>query len=186
MDDLTNAELAILGLIVEMPRHGYEIERCIVERGMRDWTEIGFSSIYYILNKLEGAGWLHSQMYNSGNKPLRKVYTVSESGLEIIRQAVRQRLIEPRPHSADFDLALAYLAVLDVREYRTILEERRQGLLSVYNNVQKKWEHDGGDRLPLHVGALFSHSLAIIQAELAWLDGFMADLNKKENVRMEE
>ncbi|MFL7891509.1 MAG: PadR family transcriptional regulator, partial [Anaerolineales bacterium] len=48
---MTNAELAILSLIAEQPRHGYDIEQAIVARGMRDWTEIGFSSIYYLLNK---------------------------------------------------------------------------------------------------------------------------------------
>jgi len=50
---MTNAELAILSLIAQQPRHGYEIEQVIEERGMRDWTEVGFSSIYYLLNKLE-------------------------------------------------------------------------------------------------------------------------------------
>ena len=32
---MTNAELAILSLVVETPRHGYEIEQVIEERGMR-------------------------------------------------------------------------------------------------------------------------------------------------------
>ena len=52
---MTNAELAILSLVVEQPRHGYEIERVIGERGMREWTEVGFSTIYSLLKKLEGA-----------------------------------------------------------------------------------------------------------------------------------
>jgi DNA-binding PadR family transcriptional regulator len=43
---MTNAELAILSLVAEQPRHGYEIEQVIEEREMREWTEIGFSSIY--------------------------------------------------------------------------------------------------------------------------------------------
>ena len=45
---MTNAEFAILSLIFELPRHGYEIEKTIEKRGMREWTEIGFSSIYYL------------------------------------------------------------------------------------------------------------------------------------------
>ena len=59
---MTNAELAILSLIAEQPRHGYDIEQIIEARGMRDWTEIGFSSIYYLLNKLEKAGLIESQL----------------------------------------------------------------------------------------------------------------------------
>ena len=45
---MTNAELVVLSLIAEKPRHGYEIEVVIEARGMREWTEVGFSSIYYI------------------------------------------------------------------------------------------------------------------------------------------
>lgn len=174
MNNLTNAELAVLGLIVEMPRHGYEVECCIKERGIRDWTEIGFSSIYYILNKLETAGWLHGQRRNDEIKPSRKVYAITDLGRAAIRQAVRIRLISPRPHSADFDLALANMAVLDAQESRSALEERRRNIKSVYDNVLSKWKCDGGDALPLHVRALFEHSLAILHTELAWLDGFIA------------
>ena len=52
INELTNAELAVLSLIAEKPRHGYEVETVIEERNMREWTEIGFSSIYHILRKL--------------------------------------------------------------------------------------------------------------------------------------
>ena len=58
---MTNTELAILGLIAEQPRHGYQIEQVIEERGMRNWTEIGFSSIYYLLKKLEKAGYVYGE-----------------------------------------------------------------------------------------------------------------------------
>ena len=59
---MTNAELAILSLVAEQPRHGYEIESVIEQRGMRAWTEIGFSSIYYILKKLEKAGLIAAEI----------------------------------------------------------------------------------------------------------------------------
>ena len=36
--DLTDSELLVLGLVAEMPRHGYELEQVI--------AVIGFSSIY--------------------------------------------------------------------------------------------------------------------------------------------
>ena len=48
---LSNAEYAVLSLLAEAPRHGYGVERIVEERGMRNWTEIGFSSIYFLLKK---------------------------------------------------------------------------------------------------------------------------------------
>ena len=62
MIEISNAELALLSLIVEQPRHAYEIEQVIEERNMRYWTEIGFSSIYRLLAKLEEASWLSGQL----------------------------------------------------------------------------------------------------------------------------
>ena len=41
---LTDAEHLVLGLVAEMPRHGYELERVIEQRGMREWTQIGLPS----------------------------------------------------------------------------------------------------------------------------------------------
>ena len=57
MAHVSNAEFTLLSLLKEQPRHAYEIEQVIEERNMRDWTEIGFSSIYRLLSKLEGS-WL--------------------------------------------------------------------------------------------------------------------------------
>ena len=51
--DLTDAELLVLGLVAEMPRHGYQLDQVIEQRCMREWTQIGFSSIYFVLGKLE-------------------------------------------------------------------------------------------------------------------------------------
>ena len=62
MAKISNAELALLSLIAEQPRHAYEIEQVIEERNIRYWTELGFSSIYRILSKLEESGWLAGQM----------------------------------------------------------------------------------------------------------------------------
>ena len=56
MKRLTDAELLLLGLVAEMPRHGYELDQVIQQRGMREWTQIGFSSIYFVLGKLEKLG----------------------------------------------------------------------------------------------------------------------------------
>jgi DNA-binding PadR family transcriptional regulator len=68
---MTNAELAILSLVDERPRHGYEVEQVIEERGMREWTEIGFSSIYYLLKKLEREGQTRGQLGEADRGPAR-------------------------------------------------------------------------------------------------------------------
>jgi len=111
---LTNVELAILGMVAERPKHGYQLEQDIELRGMRNWTEIGFSSIYYVLNKLEKSGWLVSEAaFEPGTGgPARKVYRLTTSGKAALHEAVRERLAHPRARNGDFELALANLPVL--------------------------------------------------------------------------
>ena len=78
---MTSAELAILSVVVEQPRHGYEVEQVIEARGMRDWTEIGFSSIYYLLKKAEAKGWVEQQEAITPTRgPARTVYRVTRAG----------------------------------------------------------------------------------------------------------
>ena len=173
---LTNTELAILGLVAEQPRHGYQIEQDITARGMRNWTEIGFSSIYYILNKLEKAGWLASQLKAQGGGPARKVYHLTAPGGQVYREAVRQRLAEPRPRSGDFDLALANLPALPPAEAREALLCYQASLRARLAQVQAKRQADRAQQgsLPPHAEALFDHSLVLIEAELAWVTRFLA------------
>lgn len=49
---MTNSELVLLSLLAEHPRHGYELEQVIEECGMHNWSEIAFSSIYFLLKRL--------------------------------------------------------------------------------------------------------------------------------------
>ena len=173
---MTNIELAVLGLIAEGPRHGYQIAQDIETRGMRAWTEIGFSSIYSTLNKLEHSGWIESQVHEvSGQRgPARKVYGLTPAGMDAHRKAVRQRLSKPHPRSADFLLALANLPVLSDGEQREALLEYQGSLRQQIGGVREKQMRDQQARhLAPHVEALFDYSLTLMTAELEWIDRFL-------------
>lgn len=183
MDELTNTEMAILGLAAEGPRHGYQIEQDIAMRGMREWTEIGFSSIYYILNKLEKSGWLVSELVSGTaaegrGGPARRVYRLTEAGLGVLREAVRARLARPRLRSGDFDLALANQPVLLPDETREAVRENRDYLVQRVEFVRARLQaaRAGAQPAPPHVEALFSRSLALMQAELDWLNDYLTQL----------
>jgi DNA-binding PadR family transcriptional regulator len=166
---LTNTEMAVLGLIAEEPCHGYQVEQRIEQRGMREWTEIGFSSIYYLLNKMEEGGWLSSQERPSGDRTARKVYSLTDAGRLALREAVRQRLSAPRRRTGDFDLALANLPVLEPAEVRAALQTCRERLAADIARTQARRE-DEARFAPAHVLVLFDHALSAMQAEMEWLE----------------
>jgi len=172
---MTNAELAVLSLVAESPRHGYEIEQVIEARGMRDWTEVGFSSIYYLLNKLEKASLIKSQLQKAeGRGPARKVYSITLEG----RQAHLNRALEalglPKNGSVPFLLGLSNFQALPRDQVLQALNEyidRLNGRL-----VQMLNRRDSQRPIPPFVEAMFDYSHTMIQAELKWLDRFKKDV----------
>ena len=176
---MTNAELAILSLIVQTPCHGYEIEQTIAQRGMREWTEIGFSSIYYILRKLERSGSVQSRVeHRTRAGPARRVYHVTPAGLAAWHDATLQLLSEPSPSHQSFLLGLSNLpgiprheAVTALRHYAQRLSERRQ---RIENRAREQAP------LPRHVEVLFEFSQVLIDAQLRWLQQFTAELQAGE------
>ena len=93
---MNNKEIALLGLLTAGPKYGYQLENDIEARGMREWTEIGFSSIYYLLNKSEARGWVVSTLGESSKGPVRKLYALTEGGWGQLRQEVARLLSAPR------------------------------------------------------------------------------------------
>jgi DNA-binding PadR family transcriptional regulator len=172
---MTNAELAILSLVVEKPRHGYEIEQVIEGRGMRDWTEIGFSSIYYLLKKLEGKGCIHSEMRQpEGRGPARKVYSPTEAGRQAWHQASLDAIRLPEPRYTPFLLGLSVLPALDAEESRAALGEYLQQLQERKAHVAARQQAQ--QPLPPHVDGMFDYSLILIDAEISWLESFIEEI----------
>jgi DNA-binding PadR family transcriptional regulator len=172
---MTNAELAILGLVAEAPRHGYEIEQLIEQRGMRNWTEVAFSSIYYILGKLEQRGWISSQSQPAaGRGPSRRVYTIQPDGKAAWQQATLAALSGPGQPNSSFLLGLAGLPGIQPEEAVDALREYRKGILKHRDEVQEAWRQ--AESLPFFLQGMFEYSSNLIDTELEWLDRYIPRL----------
>ena len=175
---MTNAELAILSLVAEQPRHGYEIEQVIEERGMRDWTEVGFSSIYYVLKKLEQEGLVESRLQPAAHGPARKVYQATRAGRAARRAAVWEALSTPGPHYSPLQLGLANLPALPRDKAIAALRQYRAELAGRLEHVQARQRAQRP--LPYFVEAMFDHSITLSKAELRWADRLIAQLEEQD------
>jgi DNA-binding PadR family transcriptional regulator len=169
---MTNAELAILSLIVEAPRHGYEIEQVIEQRGMRNWTEVGFSSIYYLLAKLEERGWILSRTAPAaGRGPARKVYEAQPAGRQAWYQATLAALTGPGQPNSSFLLGLAGLPGIRPQDAVAALRQYRRHALARKAEVEAAWQ--GAGALPFAIEGMFEYSVNVLQTELDWLDRYI-------------
>ncbi|WP_165422967.1 PadR family transcriptional regulator [Ktedonosporobacter rubrisoli] len=166
--------LLLLSLLAERPMHGYELNQQITARSIRQWTNIGLSSIYQSLDKLVAGGWVEaSEEPNPGQGPSqRKVYTLTESGRQQFKELARTALDSSEHQRFDYDLGLGVaLTCLPHGEVASALEERYRALQAQHQHVSAAcaWsEHLLSARIVL------DHQRRALEMELSWLQDVIA------------
>lgn len=171
---MTIAELAVLSLIVEEPRHGYSIREVIDERGMREWLDLGMSSIYHVLNRLEATGMIESRPGTESGGPSRKVFHPTRAGRRALSAGLREALAEPHRTGSPFLLGLANLPAVPPDEAKAALVERAAALADEHDRLARM--RAGLVGMPRRVDAMFEYTQALIEAEIHWLDTFRKEL----------
>jgi DNA-binding PadR family transcriptional regulator len=164
--DLTPAELTVLGLVIERPQHGYDLEQVIDRRGIRQWTDIGFSSVYYLLAKLERRGLLHVPEAPAAAKS-RRVFHATAEGRRVAAGAALALVAEARPVAHPLLVGIANLPLLSERQYAQALRARLEQIDARIAAVEAA--RSAQAPLPLAAREVFSYSLSLMEAERQWL-----------------
>ncbi|APU16868.1 MULTISPECIES: PadR family transcriptional regulator [Actinoalloteichus] len=164
--ELTPSELTVLGLIIERPQHGYDLERVIERRGVRQWTDIGFSSIYYLLTKLEGRGLVHVPAAPVAARS-RRVFHATGAGREAAARTALALVTELHPVPSPFLVGVANLPLLSAPEYAQALRARLAQVDARITAVRQ------AEQAPVPLASpareVFSYALSLLEAERSWL-----------------
>ncbi|MEU3269249.1 PadR family transcriptional regulator [Saccharomonospora sp. NPDC006951] len=163
---LTPSELTVLGLLIEQPRHGYDLERVIEQRGVREWTDIGFSSIYYLLSKLEKRGLVEAGEA-AGAAKSRRVFHATTAGKKAATHTARALVEEFLPVAHPLLVGIANLPLLTEQSYRTALRSRFDQVEARIAEVRETQRAQ--QSLPMAAREVFSYSLSLLEAERSWL-----------------
>lgn len=163
---MTDAELAILSLLAEGPSYDHDLNTAIDVRGLRRWTAIGYSSMYYVLEKLERQGLVEVISEEYGHR----LFKISSAGVGVLQTAVADLISTPHSYEKSFELGLANLHVLRPSQVHTALLNRRQDIVMQIGKLRGERERA---KAPFQVDALFDHNITMMEAELNWLDQFV-------------
>ncbi len=179
---LSNVEFVLLQLISEKDElSGYEISKFIEESGYREWTNIGETSIYAGLDKLNKKELVEFYVHadKQGKGPLPKKFRLTNRGKKNLKTEILAALSSTRERDRRFDLAIASMPFLMPREAIIALNERKKFLKSELERIKTKLEVQGGENLPFHIKALFKHPLVLIKTELEFVDGIINSLEER-------
>ena len=158
-------DFAILGLLRERPRHGYELKRALGDLGF--W-QVSFGSLYPALRRLEKQGFIEA----AKGEGRRKAYHVTEPG----RIRFGEMLADSGDDSdRDFQLRLAFLGYVEPGSRLGVLEDRRTALQDRLHGARRSFRGARSTRNPdRYRMALMERRVRSTEADIAWLDELIA------------
>ena len=89
--NVTLADLVVLSLLCEGPRHGYELWAELERRQVQKWASISKPQVYYSLRKLAAGKHIVSARDDDASLgPERRIYGPSESGRRMLADSLAQ------------------------------------------------------------------------------------------------
>ena len=150
----------------------------------RDWDENVFlihngiiENFHSLRKKLEKEGLVEGQLEKAERGPARKVYRATPEGFATLRQSTLDALATLPHPTSPLQLGLSNLPIISPTEAITALEAHRQALIERIEGVQATWDRQRP--LPYFVDAMFDHGLTMAQAELAWIEKFIKQVEEQ-------
>jgi DNA-binding PadR family transcriptional regulator len=180
---LSNSAVIVLGLLAEEPSHPYDLNKKLDGRGYRNWTSIGFSSIYSILRALEKDGLVEMHEVTVDSRT-RTIYDLTSFGRKMLTAEVVRILAHPTRPVAEWDLGLAYMyRLLSYDQQIQNLEQYRALIVEGMKFLEQRTAEFPTDDLDLyrhtyHIRALFEHPIYLNRGELAFIDDLISKIKQ--------
>ncbi|MHA2281797.1 MAG: PadR family transcriptional regulator [Promethearchaeota archaeon] len=174
--DLSHVAFAVLGLVAEYPCHGKDINERIEERGMREWTAIGKSSIYGVLKNLKEKDLVDSWVEEVDNR-IVKMYQITPKGEVVLKRQIYKVLSEfVGRNDQDFYMAFSMLPVLSQEEQ---IEAISNSLRLIRNNKEGLEQMlSENSKMPLNVKGLFVHPIYILETDVQFLEWALEEIKE--------
>jgi DNA-binding PadR family transcriptional regulator len=120
--DLT--AITTLGLVTERPRHPYEMQRLIRNRG-KAFVKGLPRSLYHAIDRLSKEGLVEAvETSRDGRRPERTLYAATDAGRHALQEWLTTLLVTPEDDPTTYYAALSLIAYLDPKEALAALRER--------------------------------------------------------------
>jgi PadR family transcriptional regulator AphA len=167
-ETITTTEGAVLGLLAEGERSGYELAKLAEDAVVYLWTP-SRSQMYKVLPRLVAAGFAGVREVEQRGRPDKAVYTITPRGVGALRAWLEEADEEPAGGRVVFALKLFFCdhaspatARAQLAAYRRYLERR----LEAYEQMEPKL----GTSSRSYPGHVLQHGLTRVRATLAWID----------------
>jgi DNA-binding PadR family transcriptional regulator len=161
---------AILGLLAQHPRHGYELRAAFsaVVGGDENW-DVKPAQIYTTLDRLEEAGLVERESdLGEGDEPSRRVYALTEDGNQALHTWFAESV--PTEHQRDEFFVKLMVAIVsrEADPGRLIQTQRAHLYQELHEATTQRDSYD--PRTEMAQMLLVDKAIMHLEADLRWLD----------------
>ena len=157
-------ELAILGLLKEGPKHGYEIKK-LLKNVLGVFTSFESTSIYYPLKNLQEEGCLEKQVSKKGTRPKKYVYNLTLKGEARLNKLLIDNFLSLHRPFVNVDLSLYFLPFID----KDILSKKIRIRIKALERIRAwlvKRISSFSPESKIHLRKILEHNLKLVEAEI--------------------
>lgn len=160
---------AILGLLYQRPRHGYELRSAFeaLIGGEQNW-EVKPAQIYTTLSRLEEGGLVAQTAVEQDGGPEKRIYAITPAGQAELAGWF-DGAVEDEPQRDEFYLKLMLSLVTGAADpYRVLQVQRARLYRALHNLTTRRLDLDA--RRELAQILLLDKAIMHVEADLRWLD----------------
>jgi len=171
--------LILLGLLRRGPLSGYDLARIVRSHGEL-YSDLKKGNVYYLLDRLAADGYLcvEAQPGARGPRGERLIYSLTERGRERFLALLREVLRSYETVHIGVDAAIIFLGSLPPAEAVALLAERREVVRERQARASEELAAAAAHGLLARIAA--DHMRILIDAELTWVDGALAELRASD------
>lgn len=165
-----------MGALLEGPAHGYELRRRL-GRGIGPIWRIPQSQLYQLLKRLREEGLLEVREMREGNRPPRRVYSLTPSGRGELLSWLTEPVRRVRDIRVEFLAKLYFLRRFAPDLIPDLISSQREWLSRLRERLSAMESLPVDDPL---IGRLaLSFRLSQVRAILAWLEEVEGEIGKE-------
>ncbi len=166
-------KLLLLGLLQSREMHGYELGK-LLQHSCASPVNLGKANGYRLLAQMEKDGWVTYRTEKEGNRPRKRIYSLTESGRRAFLDLLRKNLRSfHRPEFAGL-VGIDFIDFLPPAESASLLTERLKLLKEHFIKLDRIQE----DIRQTHPGIDYMHRY--YSSEIEWISGIIARLREEE------
>lgn len=170
-------KFALLGLLAESPKYGYEIKRRF-EGALGNAWSVSYGQLYPTLHRLTELGCV-TRKTEPGKKAADKtIYSITEKGLKKMDEWLLKPLRSTYRVKDEFTLRFLFFSKLSPGQVLQYLQGQRERTIQQKERCERTLCSMGVET-DYYLRAIIRKAIIHLEAEMRWLDEVMADVEKR-------